>query len=431
MILNRHFCEKAIIYPFGFSTEPSKLWVALGANCVVFKPILITLLFACSFNSNAQNLSGKWTGILLQNNKSDTFYYQINIEQTSNTLSGVSFSKNKDGAVAAKFQIVGSIEDNHLFLQEIEQLEPLDAKWCLKNISLKLSKDQKLVGNWEADGCSPGTMELSYNKLTMRDLGFSSKIPEGKWVGHLSQSDRDYGFYFELTFSENGQGTSYIVSEGNGGAANHSLSWILDEDFNTLEFEESAVIKKTAPEWPWCIKSGNLKLTETNNSHILGGKWSGYIEGFTPETGSCASGTLMIEQPKIKTKKELQVPEFQDYVKNEGRKVEVGRILEVQNSKLKIKVWDNGIVDGDILSLFLNGKQLLKDFRVTKRKYTVNIQLEKKNNFLILHAEDLGKIMPNTVAVSVDDGVEEQIIILSSNLRESGAVMIRHFSVGE
>jgi len=59
----------------------------------------------------------------------------------------------------------------------------------------------------------------------------------------------------------------------------------------------------------------------------------------------------------------------------------------------------------------------------------MNIKLEKKTNYLILHAEDLGDITPNTVAVSVDDGVKEQRIILSSNLRESGAVMIRQFQI--
>lgn len=44
---------------------------------------------------------------------------------------------------------------------------------------------------------------------------------------------------------------------------------------------------------------------------------------------------------------------------------------------------------------------------------------------MVLHADDLGDISPNTVAVSIDDGQREQVIIVSSNLAESGALMIR------
>lgn len=59
----------------------------------------------------------------------------------------------------------------------------------------------------------------------------------------------------------------------------------------------------------------------------------------------------------------------------------------------------------------------------------IPVTLQERHNFLILPAEDLGDISPNTVAVSVDDGIREQIIILSSNLRESGAVLIREVRV--
>jgi hypothetical protein len=48
---------------------------------------------------------------------------------------------------------------------------------------------------------------------------------------------------------------------------------------------------------------------------------------------------------------------------------------------------------------------------------------------LVLHAESLGSVPPNTIAVSVFDGVKEQTIVLCSNLKESGAVLIRTFQV--
>ena len=41
------------------------------------------------------------------------------------------------------------------------------------------------------------------------------------------------------------------------------------------------------------------------------------------------------------------------------RTIKVERVLEVQSSSIKIKVWDNGTVDGDVATLFLNGERIL------------------------------------------------------------------------
>ena len=59
---------------------------------------------------------------------------------------------------------------------------------------------------------------------------------------------------------------------------------------------------------------------------------------------------------------------------------------------------------------------------------TFPIQLREESNFLIMHANDLGDIAPNTVALSIDDGVKEQRLIVSSNLAESGAVLIKEIT---
>lgn len=371
----------------------------------------------------SQNLTGKWSGILFQEGKTDTFYYQLNIDQKEAKISGFSFSKNKDGAVAAKFEIVGTQKEEKITLQEINQVEPIGAKWCLKHIRLTLNNGV-LEGNWEAEGCIPGTMRLTNSNFSNLE---NPPTPLGKWTGSISQTDRDYGFFYEIELFPNGTGKSYIVSEGNGGSAHHALNWKRSADI--LTFEETDITEKTSDEWRWCMKSAKLTILQNQNRKELVGDWWGYIEGYDQESGPCAPGQLYLEQPIIKREEKIEIPKFHEYVEDQSRPVNVGRVLEVKSQNIQIKVWDNGIVDGDVLSLFLNGKKLLENHRVSKRKYAMNIKLEKKTNYLILHAEDLGDITPNTVAVSVDDGVKEQRIILSSNLRESGAVMIRQFQI--
>ena len=107
--------------------------------------------------------------------------------------------------------------------------------------------------------------------------------------------------------------------------------------------------------------------------------------------------------------------------------MKIDKVIQVQSKKLRIKVWDNGTVDGDFVTLLLNGKKILDNYRVDKRKWSIPVEILEGDNFLILHAEDLGDISPNTVAVSIDDGVKEVIIVMSSNLDVSGAILIKPF----
>ena len=398
--------------------------------------LLITLwvFFFCWQGIAAQDLTGRWEGSLQQEGKEDDFYLELNLDQNGDLLNGTSFSRVRDSETYARFELTGVLDQGRLILQEVRQLEPKEPRWCLKYATLRLEPIDagwQLTGNWTAEGCTPGTMTLTraYAEATPteeRELPFTMA---GEWTGYLSQADRDYGFFYRFTLEEGGEGFSYIVSEDNGGHATHALNWTFDEPSGTLLVEESAVTEKTDPKWKWCIKTGRLRLQHDDHRYVLAGQWEGYLEGHTPASGACAPGELYLEKPVSTREVAVAQKQYVPYESESRREVKIERVLEVSRPNLRIKVWDNGVVDGDVITLFLNGEQLLHRYRVTKNKRAVNITLQEDLNFLILHAEDLGEIMPNTVAVSIDDGEKEQVLILSSNLRESGAVMIKQFKM--
>lgn len=416
------------------------------------------ILFLASF-VQSQSLTGEWIGEVTQTGKEVSFRYTLSITQTDNRVYGTATSSNADGSGAAKFEVGGKLDGKAVVLQEVLQLEPENARWCLKHIRLQLDETQAsptLVGTWEAQGCKPGTMKLVLGSAVgpKGDISGQSKsvanqspttnhqLPViGRFTGNLTQSDRDYGFYFEMKFDADGTGTSHIVSDGEGGNATHRLRWKYDETEQRLDFEETDIMEESVPSWRWCMKSGSIFYKKEKNRRSLTGSWKGYIEGFSSQNGACAPGNLFVEQPIFETEETIttssapnkQPPakpaEISQYEKKVQRNVDVERVLEVKNKTVRIRVWDNGTVDGDVLSLFLNGEQILKNYRVTRQKHETIVKLDKPTNFIILHAINLGSISPNTVAVSVDDGTQEQVVIISSNLKTSGAIMIREFTV--
>ncbi|MBK8563199.1 MAG: hypothetical protein IPN76_07570 [Saprospiraceae bacterium] len=250
------------------------------------------------------------------------------------------------------------------------------------------------------------------------------------------------GFISEMKFNEDGMGTSHITSDGEGGNAVHRFSWSYDAASQQLDFQEIEILEESVPSWRWCMKSGKLHFKKERHRLSLTGDWHGFIEGFDEKSGGCAPGKLYVEQPILAESEPTNPnetndpiiakhdpPQIKAYETKTKREADVERVLEVRSKTIRIRVWDNGTVDGDVLSLFLNGEQIVKNYRVTRQKHETIVKLDKPTNFIILHAINLGSISPNTVAVSVDDGFEEQVVIISSNLDKSGAIMIKEFTV--
>jgi hypothetical protein len=371
----------------------------------------------------AQDLSGQWVGEVWQE-LGDTFHYQIRLQQDGPALSGQVYTRATAGELEAEFLLSGRYEAGRIQLQEVQQLRPAAPQWCLKYLQLE-AQESALVGTWTARGCRDGFIRLYREGSLVPTLPFSYP---GRWTGYLGQTDREYGFYFELTLGEDGRGTSHIVSEGAGGEATHGLRW--RETGTGIHFSEYEVIRRTNADWKWCLKTADLSYDATQSAYQLNGSWTGYLEHKGPVDGACAPGTLHLTKPVLTEAVQAEViPRARAYTEATAREVKIDRIIRVQAEKIRLKVWDHGVVDGDVLTLFLNGERIIEKYRVSKRKWSIPVNIIKGENLLILHAEDLGDIKPNTVAVSIDDGVEEQIIILSSNLEESGAILIQPFVV--
>ncbi|MDX2070074.1 MAG: hypothetical protein SFV55_16725 [Haliscomenobacter sp.] len=395
----------------------------------------LTLFFVLyTLGLQAQNLSGFWVGTVMQNGRPNVFSYQLDLQQEGTTLTGKAISITQDGTATAEFSIAGTWEGGgKLVLQELAQVTPKGGGWCLKYANLRLGTTGDgiwvLQGGWLADNCSPGTMRLvKESDSNQLDVGADTFVPEGIWTGELSQTDRSYEFYYELELKEGGKGFAKIMSEENGGSARQLLNWKLNESRDSLIIEEQGVIEKTDPDWRWCIKKLKLRLDEDVNRFGFHGVWEGRMDATeTQKAGACAPGKVYLEKPILdkNVKASIRNLQTQTALSNQGRKLKLQRTIEVKSTDLTISVWDNGTEDGDVITLFFNGQQLAKQHRISKNKSNYRVKLSGDENFLILHADDLGSIKPNTVAVSINDGQREQILVMSADFEENGAVLIR------
>jgi hypothetical protein len=112
--------------------------------------------------------------------------------------------------------------------------------------------------------------------------------------------------------------------------------------------------------------------------------------------------------------------------KIDGRTINKKTDFIFKGEKLTITIWDNRTADGDVVSLFLNNKNILEEFTLTKSRLDVEVQVEEdKDYYLTLYAHNLGDIPPNTVALYITDGLRKKFITLSSNLDKCEAVKLK------
>src|SRR6478752_5555665 len=71
--------------------------------------------------------------------------------------------------------------------------------------------------------------------------------------------------------------------------------------------------------------------------------------------------------------------------------------IPVSGDSIELDFYDNAEIDGDSISLFLNGKLIFEHIRLTDKAYKVKLPVSdlQENNELIMVAENLGAIPPN------------------------------------
>ena len=108
-----------------------------------------------------------------------------------------------------------------------------------------------------------------------------------------------------------------------------------------------------------------------------------------------------------------------------GRKVEVGDIIKVTGRKIKIKLWDSQVQDGDIISVYLDDKKVIDHIYLLLKPQEFEIDLPPgKEHYLTVFADDFGKAEPNTAMVLISDGVREQTIDLVAGRKTQESVKI-------
>jgi hypothetical protein len=110
------------------------------------------------------------------------------------------------------------------------------------------------------------------------------------------------------------------------------------------------------------------------------------------------------------------------------RKTDIVRSVFFKADSLVLSLYDNGIVDGDTVSVVMNGKVILANQGLTTRaiRYVIHVTPDIGDSILLtMVAENLGSIPPNTGLLIVEDGEQRNEIRFTGDMQMSSAVLFR------
>jgi hypothetical protein len=109
-------------------------------------------------------------------------------------------------------------------------------------------------------------------------------------------------------------------------------------------------------------------------------------------------------------------------------KTETIQSVYFKSDSLVLTLYDNGEVDGDIVSVILNGNVILANQALTTRAITKTIYITPEigdSLQLVMYAENLGSIPPNTGLLILQDGNDRYEIRFAGDFQKNSAVLLR------
>lgn len=124
--------------------------------------------------------------------------------------------------------------------------------------------------------------------------------------------------------------------------------------------------------------------------------------------------------PVIEEKEKL----VESFVK---RKNSYSKDLFIESDSIRLSFYDNGDIDGDSISVFLNGQPVLARQPLSSRALNLYLALDpsKEVNEISMFADNLGTLPPNTALMVISDGINRYELYLSSSLTSNAAVKLR------
>lgn len=201
--------------------------------------------------------------------------------------------------------------------------------------------------------------------------------------------------------------TNYVKEEFEG---------TYDPATKTMTIEEQKVaIFRIPPDCIPCIKKYLLTYHTDGKEEQLRGSWTGKT---MDNKSTCPSGTIVLTR--------ITKPAFAPALPPQliEKKNELVKEIYVDTGDIRLDFYDNGQIDGDTISVYVNNSPVLSSKMLTAKPLTIHIRIDfnRTQQEVIMVGENLGTIPPNTALMMVNAGDKRYQLYLTSDEKKNSLV---------
>lgn len=263
--------------------------------------------------------------------------------------------------------------------------------------------------------------------------GFGQNL-SGFWRGTRTQNSggcfTEYSLEFQITYADQqilGRSYSFLNKQQ---FTKILFSGKYNPNAKRMVIIESGVLQYSVPEHciP-CIKTYDLIWSQQNGIEQLKGEWKGHEMG---NNSICPPGKILLTRQKesvfpVEIDQSPQLAALQNSQPAKDRKKILVEELKLDTSQLLIELFDNAEIDDDTVSVYLNNKLLLHRKRLTQQALQLAITAFPNTDYeLMMYAENLGKIPPNTALMIIRCGSKRYELRMVSSEENSAVVRFRY-----
>lgn len=345
---------------------------------------VFTFLPAFCISLSGQDLTGIWRGYFITDD-GQTYRFETQIEQKKNTLTGVTYSY-QDKKFYGKCTMTGNFSkgSGNALIQEIKTIEvrmSLSSAACIQKCLLSYEKSGK---EEFLEGAFTSIIEKTDSVLGRRrgeDCGGGRMF-----LRKVKTSD----FYVEPFLRRKAP-----------------------VKIEPLVKENPSTTTNTKPEVKPPVTT-QKKPNQQNNTVLV-----------KPKVDSVKKAD--IDQPKSDTKKDItaksKLPEIL-----KTRENDLIQTLTINSEVVVVRLYDNGQIDNDTISVYLDNKLVLSKKKLTAAPLTINLKMDESNDVheLVMVAENLGEIPPNTSLMIVTAGEQRFEVRITSTEQKNAMVRFKY-----
>lgn len=378
--------------------------------------LFFLLLFG--FHADAQKLTGIWRGYFTSSGgiyqdgslRGENYKYEVQIEQQSNnSVDGVTYSyKTTVFYGKAKLQGIYSPSSKNLIIKEthLQDLKIGDkSDPCLMTCYLDYSK----IGRIEV---LQGTF-ISINVKDKGDCGSGTVYLEKVPASDFELEDFLVKKPAPVLRKKTAPAEEKKVTVNPNTAKSNSSKPVTRS--NTAKTKKP-VVKTPAPQKkPQAAKQDASAKKQPASTPV-----EQQAQTVIPDTKKDDAAPTILPE-----KRALKFPVPRVLLDRENKLV---RTITTSQPDIKIDFWDNSVIDNDTITVYHNNEMVVKSGRLSDKPITIRIKCSKDDDHheIVVVADNLGDIPPNTALMVVTAGRERYEVFLASNEKTNAKVVINY-----